>query len=62
LSFNERRLFRDVVIKCKCKKNYRKSESVLSFDYENIITEGANMRPVKGCAPRWTFSFISANW
>jgi len=20
------------------------------------------MRPVKACAPRWTFSFLSANW
>jgi len=39
----------------------RKSESILSFSYENTITEGANMRPVKACAPRWTFSFISAN-
>jgi len=27
-----------------------------------IITEAANMRPVKACAPRWTFSFISTNW
>jgi len=38
-----------------------KAESILSFSYQNIIT-GANMRPVKACAPRWTFSFISANW
>jgi len=44
------------------KKNFRKSESILSFIYENIITEGANMRQVKACATRWTFSFISANW
>jgi len=49
-------------MKCKCKKNCRKSESILSFSYQNIITEGANMRPVKAPAPRWTFSFISANW
>jgi len=26
------------------------------------ITEEANMRPVKACAPRWTFLFISASW
>jgi len=26
------------------------------------ITEGANMRPVKACAPWWTFFFISSNW
>jgi len=49
-------------MKCKCKKNCWKAESILSFSYENIITEGANMRAVKVCAPRWTFSFISANW
>jgi len=49
-------------MKCKCKKNCRKSESILSFSYENIITKGATTRPVKACAPRWTFSFISANW
>ena len=62
LSFNWRRLFRDVVMKCKCKKNWRKSESILSFSYQNIIAEGANMRPVKARAPRWMFSFISTNW
>jgi len=28
-----------------------KSESILSFNYDKIITEGANMRPVKACAP-----------
>jgi len=39
-----------------------KSESILSFSYENTITEGANMRPVKTYAARWTFTFISANW
>jgi len=33
----------------------RKSESILSFSYQNIITEVANMRPVKACGPRWTF-------
>jgi len=49
-------------MKYKCKKKCRKSESILPISYENIITEGANMRPVKVCAPRWTFSFISANW
>jgi len=27
-----------------------------------FITEAAHMRSVKACAPRWTFSFISANW
>jgi len=32
------------------------------LSYENIITKQANMRPVKACASRWTFSFISANW
>jgi len=42
-------------------KNCRKAKSILSFSYENIIAEVANMRPVKACAPRWTFSFISAN-
>jgi len=42
--------------------NCRKSESNLPFSYENIITEGTNMSPVKACAPPWTFSFISANW
>jgi len=26
------------------------------------MTEEANMRPVKACATRWTFSFISASW
>ena len=36
-------------MKCKCKKNSKKLESILSFSYENIITEGANMRPVKAC-------------
>jgi len=49
-------------MKCKCKKNCNKSESILSFSYENIITEGANMRPVKARAPRWMFSLITANW
>jgi len=49
-------------MKCKCKKICRNSESVLSFSYENIITEGANMSPVKAYVPRWMFSFISANW
>jgi len=37
-------------MKCKWKKNWRKAESILSFCYENIITEEANMRPVKACA------------
>jgi len=49
-------------MKCKCKKIYRKAESILSFSHHNIITEGENMSPVKACAPRWTFSFINANW
>jgi len=49
-------------MKCKCKQNCRKAESILSFSYQNIITEGANKRQVKACAPRWMFSFISANW
>jgi len=40
----------------------RKAESILSFSYQNIITEGANMRQVKAFAPRWTFFFIDANW
>jgi len=48
-------------MKCKCKKICKKSESILSFRYQ-INIEGANMRSVKACAPRWTFSFISANW
>jgi len=30
-------------MKCKCKKNCRKSASILSFTYQNIITERANM-------------------
>jgi len=47
-------------MKCKCKKICRKSESILSFSYDNVITEGANMRPVKACAPQLTFSFISS--
>jgi len=38
-------------MKCNCKKNCRNSESILSFSYENTIIEGANMRPVKACAP-----------
>jgi len=42
----------NVVMKCTCTKNCRKSESSLSFSYENTMTEGANMRPVKACAPR----------
>jgi len=29
------------------KKICRKSESSLSFSYENTVTEGANLRPVK---------------
>jgi len=49
-------------MKCKVGEICRKSESILSFSYQNIITEVANMRPVKACAPRVTFSFISANW
>jgi len=49
------RLFRDVVMKCKCKKICRKAEPILSFSSE------ANMTPVKACAPRWMFSFSSAN-
>jgi len=49
-------------MKFKCKKINRKAESILSFSYQNIITGGPNMRPVKACGPRWTFSFISANW
>jgi len=39
LLFNWQRLFRDVVMKCKCEKLCRNSESILSFSYENIITE-----------------------
>jgi len=35
---------------------------MLPFSYENIITEGANMRPANAFVPSWTFSFISANW
>jgi len=35
----------------------KKAESILSFWYQNIITEGANMRQVKAFAPRWTFFF-----
>jgi len=62
LSFNWRRLFKDVLMKCECKNICRKAESILSFSYQNIITEGTNMRPVKASAPQWTFSFISANW
>jgi len=34
------------------KKICRKSEQILSFSYENIIVEVANMRPVKACAQR----------
>jgi len=34
-------------MKYKCKHNCRKSESILSFSYENIITEETNMRTVK---------------
>jgi len=44
------------VKKCRC-KNFRKSESSLSFSYENIITKAANTRWVKACALRWTFSY-----
>jgi len=44
-------------MKCKCKRYCRKAGSILSFSYENIITEGAYMRPVKACAPWWTFFF-----
>jgi len=44
------------------KKNCRKAESILSSSYQNIITKGANMRPVEAYALGWTFSFISANW
>jgi len=40
----------------------QESKTNLSFSYQNIITEEDNMRPVKACAPRWTFCFISANW
>jgi len=46
-------------MKRKC-KICSKSESILSFSYENIITEVANMRQVKVRTPRWTFSFIRA--
>jgi len=49
-------------MKCQRKKVCRKAESILSFSYQNIITEEANIRPVKACAQRWMFSFISANW
>jgi len=37
-------------MKCKHKKIGKKSGSILPFSYENIITEGANMRPIKACA------------
>jgi len=47
-------------MKCKCKK-LQESRINPIVHYENIIAEEANMRPVKACAPRWTFSFISAN-
>jgi len=33
-------------MKCKCKKICRKSDAILSFSYQNIVTEGANMRLV----------------
>jgi len=39
-------------MKCKCKKIFKKAGSIPWFSYENIITEGANMRPIKACAPR----------
>jgi len=46
-------------MKCKCKKIAGKQ----NHSYSSIIkTEGANMRPVKVCAPRWTFYIISTNW
>jgi len=37
---------------CKFKKNCRTAESILLLSFQNIITEGANMKPVKACAPR----------
>jgi len=30
----------------------RKSESILWFSYENIITEGENIKPVKASTPQ----------
>jgi len=39
-----------VVIKCKYKNNCRKAESILSFSYQNNITEGE--RILNGSAVR----------
>jgi len=36
-------------MKCKCKKICRKSESSLSFSYQNTVTEGTNLRLIKAC-------------
>jgi len=34
-------------MKCKYKKICRKSEPILSFSFENTVTEGPSLRPVK---------------
>jgi len=39
-------------MKCKCKKNFWESESILLFSYENTVTDGGNMRPIKASALR----------
>jgi len=33
-------------MKCKCKKNCRKAESILWFSYQNNIAEGERIRTV----------------
>jgi len=42
----------------KCKKIAGKHNQC----YHSVIKTGANMRPVKVCAPRWTFYIIGTNW
>jgi len=39
-------------MKCKCKKICRKAESILSFSYENIITEGQVQIRLKRLKPK----------
>jgi len=45
-------------MKSKCKKFAVKRNQ----SYRSVIKTGASMRPVKLCAPRWTFYIISTNW
>jgi len=49
-------------MKCEYRKICRKSESILSFSFENSCYYRNKPEACQNSAPWWTFSFISTNW